>query len=283
MVETQIGRPGPIGSEAAAGAHAIATTCERAFSLGGSEDASLDSDGGAGALEGLLGLLCGLLGDLLENSLGGRLDEVLGLLEAEARERADLLDDVDLLLAGGLEDDVELVLLGGFLTRVAATGDGGCGGGNRSGCGHTEGLLELLHELAELQEGHLLEGVEQLVGAELRHGGVPFSDVRRQPRLVMCDCAAPGGQASVLCELSGASVLVSSAAGASSDATSSAGASVDSAPSVGASPAAESSMASSAGATGTPAPPLRIDGSCSAFASRAPTSRAAWASGALSR
>ena len=59
----------------------------------------------------------GLLGDLLEDSLGSGLDEVLGLLQAEAREGADLLDDVDLLLAGGLEDDVELVLLGGLLAR----------------------------------------------------------------------------------------------------------------------------------------------------------------------
>ena len=85
---------------------------------------SLDGDGGAGALEGLLGLLGGLLGDLLEDGLGGGLDQVLGLLEAEAREGAHLLDDVDLLVAGGLEDDVELVLLGGLLGSGGATGGG---------------------------------------------------------------------------------------------------------------------------------------------------------------
>ena len=48
---------------------------------------------------------------------------------------------------------------------AAGDGDGG-------GRGDLEGLLELLHELGELDEGHLLERVEQLVGAELRHGGV---------------------------------------------------------------------------------------------------------------
>ena len=42
---------------------------------------------------------------------GARLDQVLGLLEAEAGDFADGLDDVDLLVAGGLEDDVELGLL----------------------------------------------------------------------------------------------------------------------------------------------------------------------------
>ena len=76
-------------------------------------------------------------------------------------------------------------------------------------------------------------------------------------------------------------------AGASSDAASSApataGSSVDSAPVSGVSSAAGSSVAAGAAATGSPAPPLRIEGSCSALASRAPTSRAAWASGALSR
>ena len=41
----------------------------------------------------------------------GAVDEVLGLLEAQAGERADLLDDLDLLVAGGGEDDVELALL----------------------------------------------------------------------------------------------------------------------------------------------------------------------------
>src|SRR6476469_3603282 len=81
---------------------------------------SLDGDGGAGALEGSLGLLRGVLGDLLQDGLGRVVDQVLGLLEAERGQAAHLLDDLDLLVAGGLEDDVELVLLGSGLVATAA-------------------------------------------------------------------------------------------------------------------------------------------------------------------
>src|SRR5690242_10689332 len=71
----------------------------------------LEGDGRAGALELRLGLLRGLLVDALENSLGGAIDDGLRLTEAEAGERAHLLDDLDLLVTGGLENDVERVLL----------------------------------------------------------------------------------------------------------------------------------------------------------------------------
>src|SRR3954469_13093148 len=151
--------------------------CARIRSAG----TSLDGDARPGALEGLAGLVGGLLVDLLQDGLGGGLDELLGLLEAEARERAHLLDDVDLLLAGGLEDDVELVLLDGLLGGSAATGCRAGRDGDRGGGGDAEGVLELLHELAQLEEGHLLERVEQLVGVELRHGGGPFGSVPTRP------------------------------------------------------------------------------------------------------
>ena len=69
----------------------------------------LDGDRRARGLELGLGLLGGILGDLLEQRLGSAVDEVLGLLEAQAGDDlADDLDDADLLLTGGLEDDVEL-------------------------------------------------------------------------------------------------------------------------------------------------------------------------------
>jgi hypothetical protein len=42
------------------------------------------------------------------DGLGRALDEVLGFLEAEAGDRADLLDDLDLLVAGRSEHDREL-------------------------------------------------------------------------------------------------------------------------------------------------------------------------------
>src|SRR5829696_8489037 len=108
---------------------------------------SLDGDGGAGALEG-----------------------ILGLLEAEGRERAHLLDDLDLLVTGSLEDDVELILLGsGLVATAAATGGGGGRDGHGSSSGDVERLLELLHEVGQLEEGHLLESVEQVRAGNLGH------------------------------------------------------------------------------------------------------------------
>jgi hypothetical protein len=49
---------------------------------------SLDGDGGAGALERGLGLLGGVLGDLLQDRLRRVVDQVLGLLEAGASAAA---------------------------------------------------------------------------------------------------------------------------------------------------------------------------------------------------
>src|SRR4051794_3336 len=131
---------------------------------------SLDGDGGAGALEGSLGLLRGVLGDLLQDGLGRVVDQVLGLLEAERGQAAHLLDDLDLLVAGSLEDDVELVLLGGgLLATAAATGGGGGRDGHGGSSGDVERLLELLHEVGQLEEGHLLERVEQVRAGNLGH------------------------------------------------------------------------------------------------------------------
>ena len=65
---------------------------------------SLDLDRGAGLFQLLLELLGVLLGDAGLDRLGGRLDQVLGLLQAQAGGGADDLDDVDLVGAEGLED-----------------------------------------------------------------------------------------------------------------------------------------------------------------------------------
>src|SRR5690606_8250537 len=71
-------------------------------------------DGRAVLLEGLLELLRVLLGDALLDGLGGPVHQVLGLLQAQTGRLADDLDDLDLLVARGLEDDVEgRLLLGG--------------------------------------------------------------------------------------------------------------------------------------------------------------------------
>ena len=81
-------------------------------------------NGGAGVFELGLGGLGGVLVGLLEDGLGRAVDEVLGLLQAQAGQLAHGLDDLDLLGAGAGEDDVELVLL--LLGRGggAATGGG---------------------------------------------------------------------------------------------------------------------------------------------------------------
>src|SRR5205085_10512406 len=133
--------------------------------------ALLELDLGAGAFELLLGLVGVFLGHLLEDRLGRGLDELLRLLEPEAREGPDLLYDLDLLAACLGEDDDELVLLLGGLCRRRA---GGGPGGDRDGRGggHVELLLERLEELVELEDAHALEDVQQLFGAELGcHGG----------------------------------------------------------------------------------------------------------------
>src|SRR3954469_18445686 len=131
---------------------------------------SLDGDGGAGALEGSLGLLRGVLGDLLQDRLRRVVDQVLGLIEAERGQSAHLLDDLDLLVAGSLEDDVELVLLSSLLgATAAATGSRGGRDGHGGSSGDLEGLLELLHEVRQLEEGHLLERVEQVRSGQLGH------------------------------------------------------------------------------------------------------------------
>src|SRR6202050_2750101 len=135
----------------------------------------LDRNRGAGALEGSPRLVRGLLVDLLEHGLGRAVNQVLRLLEAEAGQAAHLLDDLDLLLARGLEDDVDLVLLLGLLGLAAAgAARGGGGHGDRGRRLDVKRVLELLHELRELEQGHLLEGIKQVRAADLRHGGSSF-------------------------------------------------------------------------------------------------------------
>src|SRR3954449_11023559 len=138
--------------------------CERYEALG-----LLDLDRRALGLELALGVVGHVLRDLLQDRRRRALHEVLGLLEAEARDRADRLDDVDLLVADGGEDHVELgLLLGGLGARCAGAGRRHHHG--RRGRGRDiEGLLELLDEVGQLEKGHLLEAVEQVLGLDLGH------------------------------------------------------------------------------------------------------------------
>ena len=53
---------------------------------------------------------------------------------------------------------------------------------DRGGRLDVEGLLELLHELRELDQRHLLERVKKVTAAELRHGSCPSSCFPWSPR-----------------------------------------------------------------------------------------------------
>jgi len=72
--------------------------------------ALLDLDGRSGFLETLLDSLGLVLADRFLDRLGCGVDQVLRLLEPEAGDRSNRLDDVDLVRADLLEDDVELGL-----------------------------------------------------------------------------------------------------------------------------------------------------------------------------
>src|SRR4029453_18965570 len=98
-------------------------------------------------------------------------DDVLGFLQSEGGQRADLLDDGDLLVTGSFEDNVEGILLL-FSCSVTGTAGGACNG-NGSG-GDLEGLLELLDELGEFDDGQFLESFNELVVGELSHGWRSF-------------------------------------------------------------------------------------------------------------
>src|SRR2546430_8241489 len=84
----------------------------------------LELDARAGVLELLLDRRRLVLTDVLLHGLGRAVDQVLGLLETEARDLADGLDDVDLGGTGLLQDDRELGLLLG-LRRRGRTGPAG--------------------------------------------------------------------------------------------------------------------------------------------------------------
>src|SRR6476469_6152051 len=72
---------------------------------------SLELDGAAGFLDLLLDLLGFVLVDAFLDGLRRAFDERLGFAQAQAGDRADFLDHVDLLAAVAGENDVELGLL----------------------------------------------------------------------------------------------------------------------------------------------------------------------------
>src|SRR6185436_12342137 len=125
----------------------------------------LDLDRGPSLFELLLDRLRLVLGDPLLDVGGSRLDQVLGLLEAEAGDLADSLDDVDLLLARRLQDDVELGLL---LDRSgsgggATPGRHGDGGSRR---GDAVVVLQRLDEVVELEHRQPVDLLDEFFGRD---------------------------------------------------------------------------------------------------------------------
>src|SRR6185312_3499041 len=138
-------------------------------------DGSLDLDLGSLLFEGDLDLVGLVARDAFLDGLRRRIDQILGLLEAEAGQLADDLDDRDLVGADLGEDSAELGLLfdrGGGAAGIATTAGGGRGSDSdgRGGC-DAVALLELLDELGQLEHGHLVDGLEQVVlGNRGSHG-----------------------------------------------------------------------------------------------------------------
>src|SRR3954469_5522803 len=121
----------------------------------------LDLDGRAGLLELRLDRVGLVLGHALLDGIGRAVDEVLGLLETEAGDRADDLDHLDLLISGTVEDDVERRLL---LDRCGAVARWACGCDRHRSSGRDPPLLlHLVLQLDELEDRHGPERVEDRV------------------------------------------------------------------------------------------------------------------------
>src|SRR5690242_185793 len=171
------------------------------------------------------------LGDALLDRDGRAVDEVLRFLEAQAGDRTDDLDHLDLLAACLGEHDVEgrlLLVRGG--TVAGRRSAGGCDG-NRSCGGDAPLLLELVLQLDEVEDGHAPELLDELVCVCLCH----YS-------------SCPSGWSA------GVSSAGSSSAGASSVGASPAGASSAAALGSGVSASAAGSAAASASGSGTVSP-----------------------------
>src|SRR5690348_2777131 len=109
---------------------------------GAQERRLLQFDRGASSFQVLLELRGVFLrSGFLHDATG--LGEVLGFLQAQAGDRADGLDHVDLLVAGALQDHVELGLL--FGGRGGGTTGGGHG--DRGSGGNAKLLFDGLHQL----------------------------------------------------------------------------------------------------------------------------------------
>src|SRR6266852_4379350 len=112
----------------------------------------LQFDGRALRFELLLDFFGFLLGHAFLHGAGRAFHQVLGLLQAQAGDRPDLFDDLDLLLTAALQDDGELGLL---FSRRRRDRD-------------AELLLERLDELRQFKHRHVPDGFEDVALAQTR-------------------------------------------------------------------------------------------------------------------
>src|SRR5206468_2372404 len=133
-------------------------------------DGLLQLDRCAGLFELALDRVGLFLGEAFLDRVGRPVDEVLRLLETQARDRADDLDHLDLLSTGRGEDNVEGGLLLGGGWAIAARGSACSGARTRTGRRHAPlrrvisftwlsgpGGLALLFELLEPGVEHVDE------------------------------------------------------------------------------------------------------------------------------
>src|SRR6187200_937739 len=140
--------------------------------VAGTETARLlDLDLGALLFERGLDLFGLVLGHAFLDGLGRSVDQILGLLEAEAGQLTDDLDDRDLVRADLGQGRGELGLLLGSGRHLGGSATGGRGGrsGSRGGGGDAVALLEALDELGQLENGHLVDRFEQIVLGQDSH------------------------------------------------------------------------------------------------------------------
>src|SRR5690606_5844380 len=109
------------------------------------------------------------LGHFFLDRLRRVVHQVLRFLQAEARQLADDLDDVDLRSARIGQDDVEFRLL---LRFGGAAGSSAGHDGHRSGGGDAEFFFDRLDKLVQFQNGHAFDGFQDLF---LGHGDTSVS------------------------------------------------------------------------------------------------------------
>jgi hypothetical protein len=119
----------------------------------------LELDLGAGLLKLSLDLLGFVLVHAFLDRLRRALDEVLGFLQAEARDGPDFLDDFNLLLASGQQDDRELGL---FFSR-RSSGSGRTGHRDGGGGGYAPLFFKQLCEFGSFEHGEAREVVYNLL------------------------------------------------------------------------------------------------------------------------